>query len=203
MCAPSNRPPEAQPRRPYAADVRRAAFLPLVAAVALAAGCASDTGESVKGPPPQAPPLITLDSPAFQKGGKIPKQFTCDGDDRSPPLRWSGVPKGAKDLALLVEDPGTRGGIFVHWSAWEIPPATTAIDGRLPDGARQGANSFGEARYDGPCPPKGDDPHRYSYIVYALSAPLGLEKGAGAREVRKKIAGLAIARGETFGTYGR
>jgi Raf kinase inhibitor-like YbhB/YbcL family protein len=91
----------------------------------------------------------------------------------------------------------------VHWAAWEIPPSTRSIDGKLPDGARQGANSFGGARYNGPCPPKGDDPHRYSFIVYALSAPLDLEKGTGAREVRKKIAKLAVARGETFGTFGR
>jgi Raf kinase inhibitor-like YbhB/YbcL family protein len=184
--------------------MRRSAACALGLAVALLAGCGEGTGESVDGPPPQAPPTLLVESPAFENGKAIPKLFTCDGEDRSPPLRVSGAPKGTKELALLVEDPDTRGGTFVHWSAWAIPPRTERIgEGRLPDGAREGENSFGDTRYSGPCPPKGDDPHRYQFIVYALSAPLGLDEGAGPGEVRKAIAKRALGRGETYGTFGR
>jgi Raf kinase inhibitor-like YbhB/YbcL family protein len=183
--------------------MRRSAACVLWLAAVLAGGC-GDSGDTVKGPPPQAAPTMQVESSAFDNGGTIPKRFTCDGDDTSPPLRIGGAPKDAKELALLVEDPDTRGGTFIHWSAWAIPPRTKAIpQGGLPSGARQGENSFGDTKYSGPCPPKGDDPHRYQFIVYALSKPLDLDEGAKPGEVRDAIAKRAIGRGETFGTYGR
>jgi Raf kinase inhibitor-like YbhB/YbcL family protein len=184
--------------------MRRPPISLLCLGAVVVAGCGAGSGESVKGPPPDAPTTIVMRSPAFKAGAMIPKQFTCDGGDRPPPLRFEGAPKEAKELALLVEDPDTRGGTFVHWAVWGIPPATRALGGdALPAAATQGENSFGNTRYNGPCPPKSDDPHRYQFVVYALSRPLGLDKGAGAKKVRAAIAKVAIAKGETYGTYGR
>jgi Raf kinase inhibitor-like YbhB/YbcL family protein len=161
-------------------------------------------GERVKGPAPAAPDRIQLTSPAFQAGGTIPKRFSCDGENVSPPLKWTGVPSGARELALLVEDPDAPGGTFVHWLLFKLAPDTPGLaQGQVPDGARQGQNSAGDSAYAGPCPPKGDRPHRYDFILYALSSPLDLENGAHADEVRAAVSHDAMARGQLEGRFGR
>src|SRR6185436_12297849 len=106
--------------------MRKLAFL-LTAALCTVAGCGGGGGKTVSGPPPKAPSSITLRSPAFTDGAEIPKQYTCDGDSISPPLVWSSVPRKAKELALLVEDPDAPGGTFVHWTAWGIPTTASQI----------------------------------------------------------------------------
>src|SRR4051794_33134232 len=93
-------------------------------ACAVLAGCGEDT---VTGPPPAAPATIRLTSAAFRDGGAIPRRFTCDGDDVSPPLSWAGVPGAAKALALVMEDPDAPGGTFVHWVLLDIPPREMAL----------------------------------------------------------------------------
>ena len=182
--------------------MRSALAIALLVAATLAS-CGGD-GDTVSGPPPAAPSGIVLTSAAFRPGAPIPKRYSCDGPGVSPPLAWSRVPRHARELALLVEDPDASGGTFVHWSLWGMPPSTR----RLAEGAdtsayRVGKNSFGDSRYGGPCPPGGDSAHRYVFTLYALSRPLGLAGGAEPDDVRGAIAKAAIARGTLTGTYDR
>jgi Raf kinase inhibitor-like YbhB/YbcL family protein len=158
----------------------------------------------VEGPPPAAPDRLTLTSPAFPPGGTIPTRFTCDGEDVSPPLAWTGTPPGTRSLALLVEDPDAPGGTFVHWTLYDLPPRSARLGaGEVPAGAREGESSFGDRGYGGPCPPEDDEPHRYAFLLYALRSPLGLEAGASPGGVRGAIAEHAIARGRLTGRFGR
>jgi len=183
--------------------MRKLAFL-LTAALCTVAGCGGGGGKTVSGPPPKAPSSITLRSPAFTAGAEIPKQYTCDGDSFSPPLVWSSVPRKAKELALLVEDPDAPGGTFVHWTAWGIPTTASQIPPNVPtDNLQQGKNSFGKTGYGAPCPPKGDAPHRYVFTLYALSNTLPLGEGASPSDVSSAIADIAIAKGVLTGKYGR
>jgi Raf kinase inhibitor-like YbhB/YbcL family protein len=168
----------------------------VVLAIAGLAGCG---GESVEGPPPEAPETIELTSDAFADGGTIPDRYTCDGDDVPPGLRWDGVPTGARALALVMEDPDAPDGTFVHWTVLDIPPDAVT----LPREATEGTNSFGDRGYGGPCPPEDDEPHRYVFLIYALEAPLGLEAGAQPDEVRAAIEREAMGRGQLTGRFGR
>ena len=176
------------------------------AAVAALVGAALGAcgGDTVEGPPPSAPDRIRLTSPAFAPGAPIPQRFTCDGEDVSPPLEWSGVPAGTGSLALLVEDPDAGDGTFVHWTLFAIAPSDTGVpEGELSPGAREGENSFGDRGYGGPCPPEGDPPHRYVFTLYALRKPPELDAGASPGQVRAAIADQAIARGRLTGRFER
>ena len=168
------------------------------AVLAVLAGCGS---EKVSGPPPAAPTRMTLSSPAFGGGAAIPRRFTCDGANASPPLRWSRPPAGARSLALLMEDPDAPGGTFVHWTAYGLAARAGGLEAgqRAP---REGTNSFGDRGYGGPCPPGGQT-HRYVFTVYALRSPLALPAGAEPGDVRAAIAKSAVARGQLTGRYGR
>jgi Raf kinase inhibitor-like YbhB/YbcL family protein len=135
---------------------------------------------------------------------RIPARYTCSGENISPPLSWGRLPGGTRSLALLVEDPDAPGGTFVHWTVWDLSARSGGLrDGRVPDGASQGTNSFGHTRYDGPCPPKGDQPHHYRFLLYALREPLGLDAGAKPEDVQQAIAGGALASGQLIGRFGR
>lgn len=176
----------------------------LLALPALGLALAACGGEKVEGPAPAAPDRISLTSPAFAAGGTIPEQFSCDGADVSPPLRWTGVPDDARELALLVEDPDAPGGTYVHWVLFKVKPSREGIaEAEVPDGAREGENSSGDASYAGPCPPEGDAAHRYEFLLYALSSPLDLEAGAAAADVRAAVKDAALARGRLVGRFGR
>ena len=173
-------------------------------AIALAAAGCGSGGQAQKVPLPQAPSQIALTSPVFTDGGTLPRGVTCDGAGSPPPLRIRGVPAGARELALVVDDPDAPGGEFPHWELYALPPSTRSIDpGRLPSGAREGRNGFGKTGYGPPCPPKGDDPHRYAFVLYALSAPIKLPAGASADDVLNAVKPVAIARGTLTGKYGR
>jgi Raf kinase inhibitor-like YbhB/YbcL family protein len=166
----------------------------------LPAGCGG--GDKPSEPLPEADSSITVTSPAFRDGGSIPKRFTCDGDDRSPALRWSGVPVGARELALVVEDPDADR--FVHWTVLSIPADAEGIEeGRVPAGAIETENSFGKRGWGGPCPPEGDDPHRYVFALYASGDPLSLDRDSSPDDVRAALAEHAIARGTLTGRFGR
>lgn len=120
---------------------------------------------------------LEISSPAFIHGAIIPKVYTCQGADRSPPLAWGGAPRGTRAFALVVDDPDAPGGTWVHWIAWDIPGDATSLREHLnPVDAppTQGLNSFGKRGYGGPCPPTGHGFHRYFFRLYALDAPLGL-----------------------------
>jgi Raf kinase inhibitor-like YbhB/YbcL family protein len=151
---------------------------------------------------------LRVASDAFEDGKPIPKEFTCDGPDRSPPLHWDGVPERSKALALVVDDPDAPSGNWNHWLIYNMPPATRALGAGVPtnpalgDGSRQGTNDFGKIGYRGPCPPPGSK-HRYVFKLYALSAPLELEPGAKRDAVLKAVKEKALAEAEVVGRYGR
>jgi Raf kinase inhibitor-like YbhB/YbcL family protein len=148
------------------------------------------------------PATISLTSPVLAQGRPVPSRFTCDGLDDPPPLRWSGVPAGTAELALLLEDEnaqGESGGPFVHWSLFGIPPSATQV----PRGAREGTNDFHQLTYGGPCPPDNDPAHRYAFTLSALRAPLDLPDGAPPTDLRAAIARAASAQGRLTVTYTR
>jgi Raf kinase inhibitor-like YbhB/YbcL family protein len=175
----------------------------VASAAVLAAGCGGGN-ETVSSSAPKVPVKITLASPAFRDGSTLPKQFTCDGQGDSPPLTWFRVPRSAKELALVVEDPDAPGGTFVHWTAWGITPKASGLQEAAPTGAlEQGKNGFGDTGYGAPCPPKGDSPHRYRFTLYALSEPLDLGNGASGDDVHAALATAAIAEGDLSAKYGR
>jgi Raf kinase inhibitor-like YbhB/YbcL family protein len=146
--------------------------------------------------------VLVLTSTAFGDGEPIPDRFTCEGADVSPPLAWAELPPGTASLALLVDDPDAPGGTFTHWLAWDIDPAAGAIG----EGAvlpAEGKNGFGHRGYGGPCPPRGDGPHRYLFRLFALDAPLDLDAGANKGSFQAALAGHVLAAGELTGTYER
>jgi len=149
---------------------------------------------------------MQLTSSAFQSGGNIPKQFTCEGSDISPELTWSGAPAGAKSLALIVHDPDApRAGGWYHWVAYNIPVGVSRISENapkqqeLPGGGTQGRNDFGNIGYGGPCPPSGN--HRYLFRLYALDTELKLKPDATAKDIEKAIQGHILAQTEIMGKY--
>lgn len=147
---------------------------------------------------------IVLTSEAFGDGEPIPRMHTCDGSDVSPPLRWSGVPSEAVELALVVEDPDAPSGTVVHWVLWGMALDLSELaEGRLPDSARQGVNGHGGRGWRGPCPPPGHGTHRYFFTLYALGERLQLEEGATADQFRGAIEGSILAQGQLMGTYSR
>src|SRR5579884_2865050 len=148
---------------------------------------------------------FTLSSPAFPPGGRIPRDHTCDGADRSPPLAWDGVPEGTRAFALICDDPDAPAGTWVHWVLYDLPPTaheTVRALPRaetLPDGARQGRNDFGRSGYGGPCPPPGK-PHRYFFKLYALDAAVALQPGATKKELLRAMEGHILAEAHLMGT---
>ncbi|MDF3298475.1 YbhB/YbcL family Raf kinase inhibitor-like protein [Streptomyces tropicalis] len=154
-------------------------------------------------PTPTASRHIALSSTAFRDGGTIPRRYTCDGEDVSPPLALSGVPAHTASLVLLVEDPDAARGPFAHWLVWNMDPHTTRLlPGQAPPGAVQGRNSFTKAGYSGPCPPMGA-PHHYVFTVYAVDRRLAPPSGATADDLRRAVNGHALALGTLTGRYGR
>ena len=147
---------------------------------------------------------ITLSRSAFESGAMIPRKYTGDGEDVSPPLAWADVPAGKKSLALICEDPDAPSVTFTHWVLAGLQPTATGLaEGEHPAAAVEGRNDFGEEGYSGPMPPVGDDPHRYFFRVFAASAPLGLTAGAAAQDLRHALEGKELASGTLVGTYQR
>lgn len=151
---------------------------------------------------------IRLSSSGFTPGGEIPRRYTCDGDDLSPPLSWEGVPADAASLALIADDPDAPAGTWVHWVLYGLDPAAAGLpEGVPPDetvlgGARQGRNDFRRIGYGGPCPPP-NGAHRYFFKLYALRERLELEAGATKAELVAAMEGKVLAEGQLTGTYRR
>jgi Raf kinase inhibitor-like YbhB/YbcL family protein len=144
-----------------------------------------------------------LTSSVFDEGGAIPARYTCDGDNVSPPLTWSGAPAETASLALIVDDPDARG--WVHWVAYNLGgsasgslPAGVSVS---PDGPVQGRNSFGQAGYGGPCPPSGE--HRYAFRLLALDSVLEISGAPSAKEVLAQAEGHVLAEATLTGRYRR
>jgi Raf kinase inhibitor-like YbhB/YbcL family protein len=152
-------------------------------------------------------PVLTITSDAFADRGAIPAEFTCNGRDVSPPLRWRGAPANAGAFVLLVEDPDA--GSFTHWVIYNLPGSVMELSagaspgGMLPSGSQEGKNDFGNSGYGGPCPPKGSKPHRYKFQLYALDASLGLGPGRSKADVRRSMQGHVVGFGEVVGTFQR
>lgn len=144
---------------------------------------------------------MKLKSSAFEHHQPIPKKYTCDGEDLSPPLQLSDIPSGTKSLALIVDDPDAPRGTFDHWIVWNIPPNTTSLPERF-EGPKQGRNHFGDLRYRGPCPPPGK-PHRYFFKVYALDTLVDVAKGSSKEQLEAAMEGHILSRAELVGTYQR
>jgi Raf kinase inhibitor-like YbhB/YbcL family protein len=170
-------------------------------------GCAGEKpGDSVID---QGVPSMKVTSSAFGAGAAIPKQYTGDGRDISPPLAWSDVPEGAKTFALICDDPDApRKQPWVHWVLFNLPagqrelPEGVPAEGTLSSGARQGKNDFGKLGYGGPAPPPGK-PHRYFFKVYALDTSIDLPVGAAKGELEQAMRGHVRAEGQVMGTYSR
>jgi hypothetical protein len=151
---------------------------------------------------------LSIRSTAWQNGGRIPVKFTADGEDRSPPLAFEGVPPGTRAFALVCDDPDAPMGTWVHWVLYDIPSTATGIaegvpsQPRLADGSRHGKNSWNRVGYGGPSPP-GHNPHRYFFRLYALREPIGSEPGLTAKDVANAIRDRVIDSAEFMGTYGR
>ncbi len=152
---------------------------------------------------------LKVTSPTFQPGGSIPSKYTCEGQDVSPPLAWSGSPASTKTFALIVDDPDAPDPakpqrVYVHWVLYNLPAMTTALPENaskkgLPKGALQGKNDWGKTGYGGPCPPIGR--HRYFFKLYALDTELtGLSSPTKA-DVERAIKGHVVDSGELIATY--
>ncbi|MFF0221920.1 YbhB/YbcL family Raf kinase inhibitor-like protein [Streptomyces sp. NPDC004629] len=182
----------------------------IVGMLAVVLGSAVACGGGASAPPASSPAAssghrIAVTSAAFADGGAIPRRYTCDGADISPPLAFSGVPAGATSLALLVQDSDAPQGPFTHWLVWDIAPRTTALaEGRAPEGAEQGRNDFRRPGYGGPCPPRGDRPHHYVFTVYAADRRPDLTPAtATADGLRRALASHTLASGTLSGHYAR
>ena len=203
-------------------------LLLLATAVSLSpAGCARDARRPGEGaaaleeaePAPgiEEPAEIELTSTAFEPGGPIPAKHTEDGEDASPPLAWSGVPEGTKELALICDDPDApspkrpAADPWVHWVIYKIPAQTTGLSEGVPETARldapagavQGKNSWPTTGYRGPAPPRGSGTHRYFFKLYALDTELEIEAEVEKQALITAMSGHVIGKGQVIGTYER
>jgi Raf kinase inhibitor-like YbhB/YbcL family protein len=177
-------------------------FIVLALVGAILTGCSSKQTAQPKGGL-----AMTLTSSAFTHGAMIPKEYTCDGKDISPPLRWSEPPEKTQSFALIMDDPDAPMGTWVHWVIYNIPATARGLsegipkDADLPDGSRQGRNSWRRVGYGGPCPPSGT--HRYFFKLYALDTVLSFAAGATKEELLKAMEGHILAQAELMGRYSR
>lgn len=171
------------------------------------AGCGGDGGQD--GDASAAPSVtgaveqLEVTSSAFEDGGSIPVEHTCDGPDTLPPLSWSAPPSEAASIAVVVEDPDAPGGTFTHLAVAGLAPAAGGLGGELPADVTVGANGFGQAGWGGPCPPPDDGPHTYRFRVVALSADPGLESGFSPGNLADAAEGTVVAEGTLTGTFDR
>ena len=152
---------------------------------------------------------ITVTSSSFSPQGEIPSRYTCEGENLSPALSWVGVPKAAKSLALIVDDPDAPDPkapkqVFVHWVLYNLPPTVSQLkEGMqtkdLPGSTLEGKNDWRKTGYGGPCPPIGR--HRYFFKLYALDTVLPDLHQPTKQELEQAMHGHIIAQGELVGTY--
>ncbi|MEK7187225.1 MAG: YbhB/YbcL family Raf kinase inhibitor-like protein [Patescibacteria group bacterium] len=146
---------------------------------------------------------MTITSPIFQSNEYLHERFTCDGQDKNPPLHIGEVPQTAKSLVLIVDDPDAPEGNFTHWLLWNISPETKEIDeGKNPDGSVEGKNGSGSVGYMGPCPPIGRA-HHYQFKLFALDTVLDLAPGARQSEVESVIHKHILESAQLVGLYAR
>jgi len=152
---------------------------------------------------------LMISSTAFSQNGNIPSRYTCEGEDISPPLSWSGVPAGSRSLALIVDDPDAPDPAapritWVHWVLYNIPPESLGLgeaipSSSLPPGTLQGINDWKRTGYGGPCPPIGR--HRYFFKLYALDSPLPNLNRPTKAQLEQAMRGHILGQTELLGTY--
>jgi Raf kinase inhibitor-like YbhB/YbcL family protein len=183
-----------------ARSLRRAAALVLLGAV-VACGAARTAPRT---PPGRELSSITVTSPAFGQGSRIPVDHTCDGDDAMPELVLSSPPDGTKSLVIIVDDPDAPSGTFTHLVAFNLSPDVSRLRGGELAGAgpeaRFGSNDFGAAHYSGPCPPRYEA-HRYFFRVYALDTMLTLPEGSPRERVDAAMDGHVLGEGVLMGHF--
>ena len=153
--------------------------------------------------------MLTLESPAFAHHGEIPRKHTCQGQDLSVPLAWSGAPPGTKSYALIIDDPDAPDPAaprltWVHWVLYNIPATATALPegvtaAQLPPGTLEGTNDWKRTGYGGPCPPVGR--HRYFHKLYALDTVLPDLGRLNKPRLEKAMRGHILAQTELVGSY--
>jgi len=146
--------------------------------------------------------LFNIKSKAFTNNGSIPEKYTCDGDDMSPPLSWTGVPVGTKSIVIIVDDPDADEKTWVHWVIYDLSPSVNSLqENALNINGKQGITDFGKTGYNGPCPPSGT--HRYFFKIYALDVLLNLPSGKTKQYIEEAMKGHILAQSELVGTYKR
>jgi Raf kinase inhibitor-like YbhB/YbcL family protein len=156
----------------------------------------------------RAPKSLMVTSASFSPGGNIPEQFSCHGANLSPSLAWGPLPANTKSFALVVSDPDSLFGSYVHWVLYNLPPqASPLAEGvprteLLPNGAKQGVNTGNEVGYAGPCPP-GESAHRYVFTFYALDTMLNPPSPVDKKRLMKSMEGHVLATGQMTGHYPR
>lgn len=144
---------------------------------------------------------MNVSSSAFENEGIIPSEFTCDGQDASPPISITNVPKNTETLSIIMDDPDAPMGTFTHWVVWNIPPNKTEFASGEKIDFVQGCTSFGTSEYGGPCPPSGT--HRYFFKIYALDTKLDLKPGSSVKELQSAMRGHIIEEAVLMGRYSR
>jgi Raf kinase inhibitor-like YbhB/YbcL family protein len=148
---------------------------------------------------------LQLMSRAFADDELIPDAYTCDGNDVSPPLRWTDAPAETKSFAVIAEDLDAPSGVFTHWLVYGLPANARELPEGVPQrpnldgGARQGRNDFGTVGYGGPCPPSGS--HRYVFTVYALADGLDLAPGATRQQFDDALDAHVVEEASLTGRY--
>jgi Raf kinase inhibitor-like YbhB/YbcL family protein len=145
---------------------------------------------------------IQISSTAITEGGNIPRIYTCDDQNVSPPLAWTDVPTNTISLALIMDDPDAPSGTWVHWVLYNLPPNLTSLEQGRSGGGTDGKNDFNKLGYGGPCPPRGSN-HRYFFKLYALDSTLDLKAGATKAQVENAMKDHILAHGQLMGRYGR
>jgi Raf kinase inhibitor-like YbhB/YbcL family protein len=145
---------------------------------------------------------IQITSSAYTEGSKIPRLYTCDDENVSPPLSWTGVPSDTASLALIMDDPDASSGSWVHWVLYNLPSNLTGLDQGKNGGGMDGKNDFNKLGYGGPCPPRGSN-HRYVIKIYALDSSLDLKAGATKAQLENAMRGHILAQGQLLGRYAR
>lgn len=149
-----------------------------------------------------------LESPAFKNGAMIPRKYTCDGEDISPPLKWADAPIGTMSFALVCDDPDAPIKTWTHWVVYAIPAERTELKEGvsthevIEGGIRQGVNSWRKSGYGGPCPP-GKEPHRYFFKLYALDFVPELRAGNKKEALWTAMEGHVLAETQLIGLYAR
>ena len=145
---------------------------------------------------------LRVSSPVFSNGSEIPRKYTCDGQNAPPPLEWAGVPNTAKSLAIICDDPDAPSGTFTHWVLYDIPASASGLP-EHPTIGTSGVNSFGNAGFGGPCPPKRDHAHHYHFHIYALDVDSLGTAGLSKDDAVEAMRGHVVAEAEVVGTYKR